>query len=76
MRLKTDLDKSSRMTRPRRSLPTSTNIAEEMAMSEPEPMAIPISAAVSAGLSLIPSPTIAIVARLVAPDEVLRVFWR
>ena len=36
----------------------STTSAASIAISVPAPMAIPISAAVSAGVSLIPSPTI------------------
>ena len=40
--------------------PTSTTSAESMAISEPDPMATPVSAAVSAGASLIPSPAIAV----------------
>jgi hypothetical protein len=37
----------------------STNSAEDMATSEPDPIAMPTSAMVNAGASLMPSPTIA-----------------
>ena len=66
-----------------------TNSALEMATSEPEPMAMPTSAIVSAGASFIPSPTMATTARLDfgeflrwkrPPQRVRgrlgRVFWR
>ena len=46
---------------------TSTNLALEMATSEPEPIAIPASPAVRAGESLMPSPTIATIALPVLP---------
>jgi hypothetical protein len=43
---------------------TNTNFALKMAISEPEPIAIPTSAASRAGASLMPSPTIATIALL------------
>lgn len=51
------------------------NLALLMATSEPEPMAIPTSDIVKAGASLMPSPTIATVARwgaFVGLEKILR----
>ena len=48
---------------------TKTTAAAEMATSDPEPMAMPTSATARAGESLMPSPTVATVARKESPSR-------
>lgn len=62
-RLNTARESSVNVSMLRRSDETRMNFALPRATSEPEPMAMPTSETESAGASLIPSPTMAIMAR-------------
>lgn len=62
-RLSTFLERSLKMRRLLRFEDTRMNEALDIATSLPDPMAIPMSLAASAGASLIPSPTIATIQR-------------